>query len=119
MFSKLSWLPSRRCLRATGNGFANRTQTITSALNGAQLKVVSFVMRKTFTPLRRMLNVNVEGHFAFFVVQSLISLQTVNVLRSGRRKTPLRVQIFNGLWQTRNRVHLVSDKLKKIKVAII
>lgn len=66
-----------------------------------------------------MLNANAEDHFAFFVVWSLISLQTVNVLRSGRRKTLLRVLIFNGLWQTRNRVHLVSGKLRKIKVAII
>jgi hypothetical protein len=66
-----------------------------------------------------MLNAIVEGPFVFFVAWSRISLQTVNARRSGKKRTPLKVQICNGLLQTRNRVPNVSDKLRKTKDVII
>ena len=76
-------------------------------------------MKKVFTQLPQMLNAIAEDPFVFFVVWSRISLQTVNVPRNGSKKIPLRVQIYNGLSQTRNSVRNVSDKLRKTKVAII
>jgi len=106
-------------LRNTGFGFADLTQTTTNSLNAAQGKVVSFSTRKTFIPMPRMFNAIAELHFVSLAVRSRISRQTVKVPSSGRKRTTLRAQIFNGFSQTRKRVHLVSDKLRKIKVAFI
>lgn len=119
MSSKLSLLLTQRCLRNTGFGFADRTQTKTSLLNAAQGKVASFSMRKTFTPMPRMCNAIAELRFASHVVWIRISRQTAKVLSSGGKRIPLKAQIFNGFLQTRKLVHLVSDKLRKIKVAFI
>ena len=110
MSSKLSLLLTQRCLRNTGFGFADRTQTKTSLLNAAQGKVASFSMRKTFTPMPRMCNAIVELRFASHVVWIRISRQTAKLLSSGGKTIPLKVEILNGFSQTRKLVRLVTNK---------
>ena len=110
MSSKLSLLLTQRCLRNTGFGFADRTQTKTSLLNAAQGKVASFSMRKTFTPMPRMCNAIAELRFASHVVWIRISRQTAKLLSSGGKTIPLKAEILNGFSQTRKLVHLVTNK---------
>ena len=75
-------------------------------------------MKKTFTQQLLKSNVSVGALSVFFAAMSHISLQTVILHNNGRKKTQRKVQICNGLWQTRRLVRSVKNSLKKTKVVI-
>lgn len=117
--SRIYWCwKTQRCWIRTGNGSVNHTQMIINALSGAQSPDASFVTKKIFIQQQLKLCALVEVHSVSNAGMNLISRRTAELLRDGKRRTLRRVQIYNGLLQTRRHARDVKDQSRKIKGAI-